>query len=76
MSMLKRLMERVGKKEKEDLDKSWRQRYIERFEGKVTEKLEDNDPEEDLDNDDVDDSNDDSEDNLTYEDLLADDKEE
>ena len=34
------------KKEKEELDKSWRQRYIDRFEGKVTENLDDKTPEE------------------------------
>lgn len=65
------------KKEKEELDKSWRQRYIDRFEGKVTENLDDKTPEEGGDNDDVDDVTDDDEDDLTFEDLLTEnDKEE
>jgi len=64
-------------KEKEELDKSWRQRYIDRFEGKVTENLEDKDPvNEGGDNDDTDDETDDDEEELTFEALFeVDDKE-
>ena len=65
-------------KEKEELDKSWRQRYIDRFEGKVTENLKDNDPEKQgVDTTVVDDEDNDTENNededLTYDDLLTED---
>ncbi len=64
-------------KEKEELDKSWRQRYIDRFEGKVTENLKDNDPEKQGgDTDDVDDEETETDDDLTFEDLLSDDDKE
>ena len=58
------------KKQVEEIDKSWRQRYIDRFEGKVTENLEDKTPEGD-DTDDVDDVTEEDED-LTFDDLLND----
>lgn len=65
------------KKEKEELDKSWRQRYIDRFEGKVTDAPKDNDPEKqggdttDVDDEEPDDEAEDED--LTYEDLLTED---
>lgn len=65
------------KKQLEEVDKSWRQRYIDRFEGKATENLDDKTPEnEGGDSDDVDGDTENEDENLTYDDLLTDDDKE